>query len=385
MRRKRLFLILGIWTCVILSAIVLAIAFWQPKHTHVLGEGKTYHIGADGSYYTKQCEKKGCLVKFETKISFIEALAIVTAEDKIVLEDDLVLTEEVNIRGFVGNDVETEAVVVNIDLDLNGHTLCTDVGDVKNNSMFMFNANDGEINFNVSNGKLYSQDLSYIFRFKNRNQINSNIKLNINNVESSVLGVKSTPLYLHNESSNIVVSATNSKFISKNSTKDAINYGVGAFINSDSQCNFTNCHFEGGDAVYVKRGTVNLTGCDLVVNDGLFDNVAQNVETFSAVGACLLADCHKTSDNEITKFEITIINCSMFNAKDFKMIYVVTTKASEELQTSVNEDCLIDVKSCTFNQNPTMSKVPVYNIVNYPNNQPPQNNGTQVWTCGIVE
>ena len=174
--------------------------------------------------------------------------------------------------------------------------------------------------------------------------------------------------------------ATDCRFISQTITTNSGDYGVGVFINSTSEFNFDNCYFEGGDAVYVKSGTVNLNGCKLV-NSGLASNVAQNVKGFSAVGACLTADSCATSKG-ISKFTITIVDCEMESTASFKMIYVIETAEDSGVALGVNNSSLIDVQSCVFNQNPTANTIPQYSIVKYPNNESPKNNGSQIWACG---
>ena len=121
-------------------------------------------------------------------------------------------------------------------------------------------------------------------------------------------GSQTTPLY-GKDCYGMVVNAKNTKFISQNPQLRDGAYGVGVFIDCESEFNFTDCYFEGGDAVHIKSGEVNLTRCKLS-NVGLVSNPAQNTDLFSAVGACLVAVNHTTS-NGVSLFNITIVNCEM--------------------------------------------------------------------------
>ncbi|MBO5910178.1 MAG: hypothetical protein J6Q15_01575 [Clostridia bacterium] len=383
MKKKRLILIVCSCLCVVFAGVVMAIAisYTSPQHRHVLGKNKTYHICNDHIYYTRVCQD-GCDVAFETKATLTDVFTSVTEEDDIILDEDVSLTEELFIKSFVGTGNDVKDLELNINLDLNNFTLSINVDETENDTMFMFNANRGKINFNISNGKISSQDTSYIFRFKNTTRSGDNIKLNIDNVECLVSGIKATPLFAH-DCVNIEVNANNSKFISNTTTSNTGDYGVGVFINSDSQFNFTNCYFEGGDAVYVKDGTVNLTGCKLV-NEGLVQHPTQGVETlFSAVGACLTADSHTTS-KDITTFIITIKDCEMESRSSYKMIYVIETAYASGVQVGVDDKSIIDVQSCAFNNDPTWHAIPQYELVQYPNGEAPQNYGTQTWICGNI-
>ena len=369
--------------CVLLAAIVMAIAFSYsaPKHQHVLGENKTYHICNDRIYYTRLCQD-GCVVPFETKATLTDVFSIVTADESIVLDEDIVLTEEMTIKTYVGQGRDVTNLELNINLDLNNFTISSHVVSKSNDSLFMFNANRGKVNFNIKNGKLYTEDLSYIFRFKNNKYSGKNIKINIEDVECTAKGINSTPIFAH-DCANIELNAKGCKFVSQNSGTQRGDYGVGVFINSDSQFKFEDCYFEGGDAVYVKSGTVDLTGCKLV-NSGLVSVASQGVDTFSAVGACLTADNHTTASGT-TQFAITIKDCYMESKTSYKTISVITTSNQSGLQLAVNENSVIDVQSCKFNNDPTAMSIPQYDLVKYPNNQPPVHYGTQVWICGEFE
>ena len=377
MKKKRVILSVCACVCLVLSLSVVAITFLHtaPKHKHVLGEEKTYHICNDSIYYTRQC-KDGCDVPFETKATLTDVFLSVTERDNIILDENVTLKEEVMIKTFSEQGDELE---LNVNLDLNNFTLSSNIQNKQSNSMFMFNSNIGKLNFNVKNGKICSADLSYIFNFKNNKYSGSNIKFNIDNVECVTSGVKTTPLFMK-DVYNIQFNATNCKFISNSTSNQRGDYGVGAYINSESEFNFNNCYFEGGDGVYVKRGNVNLNGCALI-NSGLVSNYAQNVDDFSAVGACLTADSHTTKKG-VSEFAITIKNCSMQSKSSFKMICVIETEAETGLGLNVSNNSLIDVQSCVFNNNPTAITIPQYDIIKYPNGQAPQNNGSQTWVCG---
>ena len=384
MNKRKLSLIICSCVCAVLMVAVVGMGLYYqgPGHKHTLSADKTYHICQDRIYYTQQC-KDGCSVNFETKASLTDVFASATSSDKIVLDEDVALTEETFVKAFVDLDVEPEEEVVeldiNINLDLNGFVLSTDIDEIEHNSMFAFNANRGTVNFKVSNGKISSHDTAYIFRFKNHAQSGDNIKLTLDNVECEVYGIKATPLFM-SECVNVEVNAVNSKFMSHTTGTQTGDYGVGAFINSDSEFNFTNCYFEGGDAMYVKEGTVNLTGCKLA-NVGLAEHPAQGGSTFSAVGACLTADSHTTTTGR-SVFDITIVNCEMLRGNSSKMIYVIETAQESGLQLGVDDASVINVISCKFEENPRIGSIPQYDNVKYPNGTP-EHNGV-AWVCGNV-
>ena len=155
MKKKRLILIICSCICVLLASAVVTIAFTYspPKHKHVFAEDKTYHICNNGIYYTKTC-KDGCIVSFETKATFTDVLSSVTEIDNIVLDENVILTEDVIVKSFAGSGDDVQDIELNINLDLNGFTLSTNVENSQNNSLFMFNANRGSVEFNVKNGRI---------------------------------------------------------------------------------------------------------------------------------------------------------------------------------------------------------------------------------------
>ncbi|MFQ6723836.1 MAG: hypothetical protein ACLRFE_00695 [Clostridia bacterium] len=375
--KKRPVLIVCSFLCLILMGVVVAIAFTYkpPKHQHVLGEDRVYHITTNTIHYTRTCQD-GCQVPFKTRATFTDVLMSLTPNDKVVLDEDVYLKETVFIKTFSGAGEDVQTLDIDIDLDLNNHTLTANNLSSEHNSIFMFNSNLGSVNLNVKNGKIVANGLSHIFRFKNTRDSGENIILNIDNVECVSNAIKSAPLYVH-EVYNAEINAVDSKFISTNTSNNDCDYGVGVFVNNNNLCDFNNCYFEGGDAVHVKSGTVNLTDCHLV-NSGLVSNPGQSVKDFSAVGACLTVNSHTTSGGT-TEFNITIKRCFMEALNSVKMIYEVQT-AEESKAVSQNENSIVDVQSCTFNQDPTA--IVNSNLIKYPNNQAPQNNGTQIWSCG---
>ena len=381
---KRTRLILRICSCVCLAIVAMvvavAVSYSEPKHRHTLTDAKTYFVYDDHIEYTRGCTD-GCTVKFDTGAKFNDLFLMTTEQDKIVLEDDIVLNSEIYLKSYITLE---DTLEFNINLDLNNHTISTDIADSENDSMFMFNANRGNVNLNVSNGKLLSETTSYIFRFKNTKRSGQNIKINLDNVECEVSGIEATPLFAH-DCVNIEFNANNSKFISNTVSSNNGDYGVGAFINSDSEFNFDNCYFEGGDAVYVKDGVVNLKGCKLV-NSGLAHHSAQGVETlFSAVGACLTVDSH-SDGSSYTKFIVTIDGCEMESQSSVKMIYALQTANDAGVEVGLDPNSIVNVLSCKFNNDPNYEGVPSFedskDIIKYPNNEAPQNYGTETWICG---
>lgn len=378
-KRKRIILIICACVCAVLAGAVLFTGLWQPKHSHNLGDARTYHICNDSVYYTRTCNS-GCQVKFDTKASFSEVISSVREQDNIVLDEDIELTEELVVKSIVGQGEQAQGIELKINLDLNNHTITTAIDEKTNDSMFMINANMGSVEFNIKNGKLTTDDLLYIFRFKNTRYVGENITINIKDVDCTTTGVQTTPLFVHNECYNIKINATDSKFISKPISNDKGKYGVGAFINSDSVLNFEGCYFEGGDGVYVRSGDIEFRDCRLV-NSGLVAHTIQNVEKFSAVGAAFVVDNHATNAG-ISNFQVDIINCSMECLSSFKTIYVIET-AEDGAQMGVNQSSMVNVYSCKFTHNPTALTIPQYSLVKYPGGNAPTNQGVGVWACGL--
>lgn len=377
MKRSRLMMTISAVVCTVLAIVVVGIAFNQPKHKHKFSDARIYHITNDGVYYTREC-KSGHIERFNTQATLGDVMNTATASDSIILDEDIVVKEEIGLRSFTIKDGVPKDITLNINLNLNNHKITTEVDEAHNNSLFTLNANYGQINFDIKNGSLYSEDLLYLFRFLSNRDSEDCINLNIDSVECVVKGDKATPLFAHNESANINVNASYSKFVSQKSSDETSDYGVGVFINSESEFNFSNCYFEGGDAVYVKNGTVSLSGCELV-NEALAQRAGaeqQNNETFFAIGSCLATESYNTSEGA-TEFDITIIDCVMTGNYSSTMIYIANT-AEEGLVPDINTNSSINVISCTFNQNPNAA-IPEYGIINYENGQPElQDNQTWV-------
>ena len=338
MKKNKLFLSISMAICVICIAITLGIAFSQPKHKHELGEARVYHVSQDSIYYTRQCDD-GHAENFSTSASLIEVIKSVTADDKIVLDEDIVLTEDLKVWSFVSGALIPHNL--NVNLDLNGHKISSDAEDTTG-AMIKFSANLGTINFNIKNGKLYSEDFKYLFDFQNSplNNSTKNIVVNIDNVECMVKGNDSTPLFVDDSVSNIELNATNSKFVATKAGESDLNI-VGAFINSqNSVFNFTGCEFEGADALYVKQGRVNLDNCNL--NSILTANRAWDTtgNPFYATGASILAESYNSSMG-CTRFNVVIFNSVL---KAINGIYLVQGN-EQGYPADVNEASSIIVKS----------------------------------------
>ena len=376
MKKRKIALIFSVVVCLVLAVSVMVIAFNRPAHKHDLKNAKTYHLTNDGIYYTMTC-KDGCKVGFETGMSFTETLTAMSASDKIVLEEDIVINNEIEINSVVTKDELPLPIELNINLDLNNHTITTNVDETINDSLFMLNATYGKITFNIKNGKIESNDLSYIFRFATANDAQDTIILNTNNVEYKVVGNKATPLFAHNECSGIKVNAINSKFIAHKANDLNSDHGVGVYINSESVFNFTNCYVEGADAIYVKQGTVDLIGCELVNVELARRYAGTSENSFKAVGSCLATESYTTSQGT-TKFNITITDCSMIGNYSSTMICLVET-GEMGVQLAINSNSSINVESCRFNHNPEIGGT--HDILHYPNDELPQYEGDGFWVA----
>lgn len=383
MKKSKLILIICACMCVVLSGIVLAIAFWQPPaHKHKLLNAKTYHIYNDRVYYTRQCKDvDGYIETVNMNATFVDVLSSIQPEDKIILEENIVVNKEITLNSFRTDTPSPEGINLVVNLDLNDKTISTNgVFTKTNNSLFMLNATYGQLEFNVKNGSISSQELLYIFKFTARE---GNIKLNIDDVEFSVEGIKATPLYVHDVSS-VTVNANDSKFIARNTTSVASESSVGVFINSDGTFNFDNCYFQGGDAVHVRRGTVNLTDCVLNTK-GLLMQTEQTIvsgDGFMAMGASLVADS-RTDANGTSVFKITVTGCTMTTENSNRMIYVLKT-ATQGSTAQIEAESIVDVVSCIFTRDPANGGAN-YNIVEYPNDEMPVSNGNNQWVCGNIE
>ena len=294
------------------------------------------------------------------------------------VKDDVILVSNLTAELFDNNHIYKK----NESFTLKGHNhvITTNVDQKSNDSMFMISANMGSVEFNIKNGELKTQDLLYIFRFKNTRYVGQNIKINIDGVDCTTAGVQTTPLFVHNECFNVEINATDSKFISIPTSNDEGKYGVGAFINSNSIFNFDGCYFEGGDGVYVRAGDIEFKDCRFV-NSGLMSHTVQSFDKFSAVGAALLADNRATTSG-ISKFEIDIVNCSMECQASYKTLYVIRT-CENGADIGVNDDTVINIHSCKFTHDPTALSIPQYDLVKYPEGNAPTNQGSKLWVCGL--
>ena len=358
MKKSKIILIAASIACIVLAGITVAIAFNnKEEHIHTYVEGKTFHIG-DDIYYTQQCEE-GHISNFDTNLTFAEIMNSVSATDKIVLDEDFEVGA-VELRSYISNDnVLTEELNLIINLNLNGNTLYykNATEGVKDTfSFFSLMSPYGKITLNIENGRIQSTNLSHIFEFHNNGQTDS-INLNLNNVECITEGESCTPIYANDTSENISVTANNCKFIGRAINSNARNTSVGLYVNSKSTFIFTNCYFEGGDAVYVKQGYVKLDTCELI-NNGLTigDQTPQNSESaenvdFVAAGACLTTDSYTTLENgveTVTQFNIDIINCVMEAKTSNVVISNAYTGSSSTGNIKENENSMINIYSCKF-------------------------------------
>ena len=386
MKKSRLVLIVCACMCVVLSGIVMAIAFWQPPvHKHSLSDARVYHVYSDHVYYTRQCKKDGHEQRFNMNynVSFVDVLSSLGSNDKILLEENVVVNSEITLKSYKSEGfIIPQGIELNINIDLNGKTLS--VGHVltkQNNALFMFDSAKGVTNFNIRNGAIRSSELSYIFKFRTTDE--GAINLNLNNVECETIGAKSTPIYLNG--SNVKLNAIDSGFTSTTTSVNRGDFGVGVFINTNNTATFNNCYFEGGDAVYVRSGKVYLTDC-VLQNNGLMAGTVQGVrddDSFDAIGSCLAAESY-TSNTATSKFEIVINGCQMLTTSNGignsnRAIYVLKTALSGN-STAINSGSYIDIQSCVFDQNPAEGDD--YGVVIYPNNIIPEVNQNGLWVCG---
>lgn len=362
MRKKWIFIAAISVVCILLT-VVFSVLIFQLRHKHQLGDAKVYHIYNDHIYYTRQCVKDGHTQSFETDTTFAEVLEGVGAEDKIIVEEDILSAEIFKIKSFAPQlEVRSKDVVINIDLN-----------NKKISSAFELIATYGTIKFNISNGTI---NTSYRHAFKLEGELGK-IEVNINDVDCYSTGYKTSPLYVENVKE-VSVNALDSKFVAKKDTDGGYNYGVGAFLNGVGDFNFENCLFEGGDGLHVKNGDVSLIGCNLV-NNGLISQDYQSVSSgFSAVGASLAAHCY-TDVEGTTDFKITVEDCVM-TTNTSNTVMRVYKVAESGYDVVINPDSYILIKSCKFGEDP--NTLDYLNKVIYEDGSTPVNNGLGYWVYG---
>lgn len=313
-----------------------------PKHK--LEDAKIYHIGQDRCYYTQSCDHcEGALV--EVDMDFVQILHAATISDQIILDENIELSNIV-LDGY--NTYNNKIVKqLNINLDLNQHSITSNLSDASTaKSLIDLQAYNCSINLNIKNGQLRANNLLYVFDFKNL--ISKNIVLNLDDVKCETVGEKSTPMFAHNTSSGMKINARNCEFVAEKSglveTKN-----VGAFINSDSEFNFNNCYFSGGDGVYVKQGSVDLVGCCLEnKNLGSQGTRVVAAETFLPVGRCLVAESYtyvKDLNTLTTQFNLVIDRCE-FIATTSNMAILIDESGETG---AFNSGSSIEIKSARFN------------------------------------
>ncbi len=344
MRRRKIFIIISILCCCLGIVATIGVKFSQTGHKHELTEARVYHISQEGIYYTRSCND-GYSQVFSTGASLLEVMKTVTEQDRIILDEDIVLDRDIIIKS--SSDTQPIGFNLDINLDLNNHQISSDVGSI-GGAMFKLNADLGTIKLNVKNGKLYSEDFQYIFGFQtgvNFNQATRNVILNLDNVECVVKGNNATPLFVNNSASNIEVVANNCTFEAQELSTESAN-AVGAYINAqDSRFYFTGCDFKGIDALYVKQGRVNLNNCKLNTESGSARTLQQTQNPFYAIGSALLLESHN-SNAGCTQFNVIITGCDLqsLGASLIKMIQTT----SDGVSSSVNNSSHIVVNSARF-------------------------------------
>ena len=336
--KNKIIIVIVALSVMMFGCVVIGVAnsLNTPKHVEA---GKIFHVSQEKCYYVQNCAHCNT-VQHDTDMDFIQILQNVEKCDKIILDEDIYVANIILDDNFVS---ETKNQI-DINLDLNNYSITSNANKDEGISLFDIQANNYSVNLNIENGSLYANKLLYVFNFTNSN--NKTIHLNLNNVTSKTIGNNTTPLFAHNTSENIVVNATNCEFIAEKSASVETK-NTGAFINSESEFNFNNCTFEGGDGVYVKQGKINFVGCTLINNNlGKQGDTLVKSDTFISAGRCLVADSYNyTQDEQIltTKFNITIDKC-IFIAKTSNVAVIIDANNEGKF----NENSIINIKSAKF-------------------------------------
>lgn len=354
MKNKKWILILSAVVCFVLAGIAIAVGV-NNVHTHSVAEAREYHIGGDRVYYTQYCKCGEYDETTNIDLTEDEVFTSLTSQDKIVLDGNVCLNKAVKLTGFNQNLSEPEPLNTVVNIDLRGYSLTTSQDDSEEEvSLFDLNARYGKISLNIQNGKLNAGTLKYVFKFATSQGSVEAVKLQLSNVECYAEGDGSATIYASQDLINGKIVANNCKFLTTNS----IGYNCfGVVIDSESEFEFNNCYFEGGDSVYIRRGNVVLNNCDLI-NKTLYErtgNIDGNVSLsnkISATGNCLTLDTNIDEEGACSKYNVKLNNC-YFDANEGNgkvLIISCSTANNEDIRVDKNDDSVIEMEGCVFRE-----------------------------------
>lgn len=354
MKNKKWILILSAVVCFVLAGIAIAVGV-NNVHTHSVAEVREYHIGGDRVYYTQYCKCGEYDESTNIDLTEDEVFTSLTAQDKIVLDGNVCLNNAVKITGFNKNLSEPEPLNTVVNIDLRGYSLTTsqESGD-ENNSLFDLNARYGKISLNIQNGKLNAGTLKYVFKFATGQDSVEAVKLQLTNVECNVEGEGSASIYASQDLINGKIVANNCKFLATNSA----GYNCfGVVIDSESDFEFNNCYFEGGDSVYIRRGNVTLNSCDLInkisyEREGNVDGNVSLSNKISATGNCLILDTNINEESVCSKYNVKLNNC-YFDANSGNgnvLIIRGSTANAYDVRVDKNDESVIEMEGCIFRE-----------------------------------
>lgn len=358
MKSKKWILVLSAVACFVLAGVLIAIGVknGSNEHTHAVVDAKEYHIGGESVYYTQSCKCGEYDERTDTDLTINEVFASVAEQDIIVLDDDVILEDSIALNGFAGNlltGMTSRNLVVN--LDLRGHNFESSATPemASGNALFLLNAGGGEVRFNVKNGKLDAGQLKYVAKLThNENNQVAKLTVNLNNVECCVNSSLSATIFADENLNGGVITATGCKFVanSPNQSENGNADCFGVLINSNSQFIFNNCYFEGGDAVYVRRGQVSFNECKLLSNSNGKTGEALSGDVITSMGSCLVLDCNASTTGEKTTYNVKLVDCYLdaLGKPNKKSMFVGCSAETGAQYTNTSEDCVIEIKNCKF-------------------------------------
>lgn len=350
MKGKKWVLIISAIACFVLAGVIIAIGVNNGEDTHIHGvtEAREYHIGGQEIYYTQACKCGDYTESKNINLSVGEVFASVTAQDSIILDDNVEISNNISLLGYEAGSAGQIPKNTTINLDLNGHTFTSSADnlDVTGMALFSINSSFGTIKLNIKNGELLGGKLKYIFNCKGDGS--GALELTLSGVDCTVDDTNSTTLRADESLKNSTITAQNCTFTAFDTINSAPS-SWGVLINSDSDFTFNNCQFEGTDAVYVRRGDVTLNGCKLISStDAMHDSLSNE---FASMGTCLVLDCNTSSDGQ-SVYNVKLNDCC-FDAKivDGKQCVIKGNSCEDGLDAQENDECVLEINNCKFSMN----------------------------------
>lgn len=345
MKNKKWILIVSAVACFVLAGVIIAIGISGGQDTHIHGvtEAREYHIGGEKVYYTKACRCGEYAEDTDIDLEPDEVFAALTAQDSVILDGDVALSNSIVLNGYTGG-ANSMPKNITVNLNLNGYTLTSNSLDDTDTALFSMNSASGQIELNIKNGKLNGGELKYIFNCV-ASEADGELELNLNNVQCEVAGVNSSTLFTNENVKSSKIVANNCSFKATAQTESNAPASYGVLIDGNGEFTFNNCTFEGGDAVYVRRGEVTLTDCSLVSRSAP-DARSIGDETIP-MGACLVLNS-RTNTTGQSGYNVTLNNCNFdgapeVGAQSAQKQAIIIGNSGEGSQ---NNDCRLQINAC---------------------------------------